>query len=123
MAILPISFMAITTETKMIKKLKEKISHKLSFWKKEKFKEIIVEYGVPFLVILIGWEIFEDIVFPAFCYWMGQYFPAFYALIPVSWIMCFHPVAVPILWWVYVRFWGSNQKKAPECSSCDGEKL
>ena len=46
----------------MIKKLKDKLYHKLSFWKKENFKKIVVEYGVPFLVILVGWEIFEDII-------------------------------------------------------------
>ena len=100
---------------KMLKQLKEKVSHKLSFWKKEKFKKIIVEYGVPFLVILIGWEIFEDIIFPAICYWLGQYWPAFYAAIPTLWIVCLHPVVVPVLWWAYVKFWGSKNKKEYEC--------
>ena len=102
---------------KMIRRLKDKLSHKLSFWKKEKFKKIIVEYGVPFLVILIVWEIFEDIIFPAICYWLGQYYPAFYAMIPTLWIVCLHPVVVPILWWIYVRFWGNKNKKKYECDS------
>ena len=109
------SFMATMTEMMMIKQIKEKIAHKLSFWKKENFKKIIVEYGMPFLVILVGLEIFEDILFPAVCYWLGQWFPAFYALIPVSWILCLHPVAVPILWWIYIKFWGDKNKKQYEC--------
>jgi len=95
----------------MIKQLKEKIIHKLSFWKKENLKKIIMEYGVPFLVILVGWEIVEDILFPALFYYLGQYFPAFYALIPVTWILCLHPIAVPILWWIYVKFCGKRDKK------------
>ena len=109
------SFMATMTEVIMINKIKKNVSHKLSFWKKEKLKKIIVEYGVPFLVILIVWEIFEDFIFPAICYWLGQYWPAFYAAIPTLWIVCLHPVVVPILWWIYVRFRGN--KKKYECDS------
>ena len=102
----------------MIKKFKDKLYHKLSFWKKEKFKKIIVEYGVPFLVILVGWEIFEDIIFPAICYWLGQYYPAFYALIPTLWIVCLHPIVVPVLWWAYVKIWRKKAQKPADRDSC-----
>ena len=99
----------------MLKQFVEKVKYKFSFWKRDNFKKIIVDYGMPLLVILIGWEIVEDILFPALFYWLGQYFPAFYALIPVSWLLCLHPVAVPVLWWIYIKIWGNRDKKGYDC--------
>lgn len=93
----------------MIKSLKVKLTEKLSFWKLSNLKKVIKEYGPAFLVILIGWEIAEDILFPALFYVLGEYFPAFYALIPVSWILCLHPIAVPAIFLVYVKI--SNKNK------------
>jgi hypothetical protein len=103
----------------MIKQLKQKVKHKLSFWKTNNFKKILKEYGVPLLVIFVVWEIIEDVLFPALFYWLGQYFPAFYALIPVSWLLCLHPLAVPILWWIYIKFWGVTGQKKYECEHED----
>ena len=93
----------------MLRRLKEKFVEKLAFWKLENLKKVIKEYGPAFLVILIGWEIAEDVLFPALFYVLGEHVPAFYALIPVSWILCLHPIAVPAIFLVYVKI--SNKNK------------
>jgi len=105
----------------MFKQFKEKVKYKFSFWKRDNFKKIIVDYGMPLLVILIGWEIIEDILFPALFYYLGQYFPAFYALIPVSWLLCLHPIAVPILWWIYMKWAGNKSRTIYKCEHRDPE--
>ena len=86
------------------------VKHKLKFWTPAHAKKLIVEYGVPFFVILVVWEVIEDVLFPFVAYLLGLYVnPVFYTFIPVAWIMCLHPIAVPILWsgWVYFK----NRKK------------
>jgi len=95
---------------KIFSEIYHNIKHKLKFWTPENGKKLIVEYGVPFFVILIIWEIIEDILFPYTAYLLGTYLnPVFYTLMPISWIICLHPIAVPILWswWVFFK----NRKK------------
>jgi hypothetical protein len=89
----------------IIHKLKHAINHRLSFWTWNAIKAKFKTYGVPFLIIFILWEIFEDVIFPAICWMLGTYYdPVFYAGIPVLWIVCVHPIAVPLIFSIYCWF-------------------
>ena len=102
----------------MIKKIANSIKNKLKFW--PNLKKYFVKYGLPFLVILITWEIIEDVVFPIIFYFMGMHVhSAFFAMIPIAWIMCLHPIAVPILWSWYCFIW--RKKKTKLSHTCDDE--
>jgi len=107
----------------MFKRLKEKIKNKISFWNIENLKKVIREFGPAFLVIFIGWEIIEDILFPVLFYYLGEHIPAFYALIPVSWLLCLHPVAVPVLLWAYVKISNKNKDLEKPNKNKDLEKV
>ena len=96
------------------------IKHKISFWTWPKIKEKFLKYGLPFFVILVVWEIFEDVVFPIVAYLLGKHVdPLFYSFIPVAWIVCLHPIAVPVMWygWCFIR--GEKKPKPSEEDCCD----
>tara|TARA_R110000824_G_scaffold53389_3_gene147885 strand:- start:179 stop:403 length:225 start_codon:yes stop_codon:yes gene_type:complete len=67
--------------------------------------DTIMEHGVALVVIIVMWEIIEDILFPILFIWLGKNVnPWFLAGAPVSWLMCLHPIAVPLLWAVWIKF-------------------
>jgi len=79
-----------------------KLKRKVDSWRWSHLKDLWVKYGMPFLIIFIAWEIVEDVVFPAIFYLLGTHVnEAFYVGIPVAWVLCLHPIAVPILWGIY----------------------
>jgi len=83
--------------------------HKIQFWKLN-LKEIFISYGLPFVIIIIGWEIVEDILFPILMFLLGRFVhPLFYGLIPASWFMCLHPIVVPILFGFWCHFFGGEK--------------
>ena len=86
----------------MIKSIIHNLRHTIEFWKWENLKSTFLKYGTEFLVILILWEIIEDLIFPWLMYLCGETLnPVFYSLIPLGWIVCLHPIAVPVLWWLW----------------------
>ena len=88
----------------MINWLKTRISHKFNNFSKEKLKTFLKKNGLAFVVIVVGWEIVEDVIFPIIFGALGNYVhPAFYAGIPASLILCFHWLAIPILWGMWVK--------------------
>ena len=88
----------------MIKWLKTRLSNKLSNFSKDKLKAFLKKNGLAFVIIFVGWEIVEDVVFPIIFGVLGNYVhPAFYAGIPASLILCFHWLAIPILWGLWVK--------------------
>ena len=88
----------------MIKWLKNRISSKLDHFSGEKIKGFLKKNGLAFVIIFIGWEIVEDVVFPLIFGALGNYVhPAFYAGIPASLILCFHWLAIPILCGLWVK--------------------
>ena len=105
---------------KILKNLWHRITHKLHHFKWSHFKSILKEHGLAFLIIFIGWEIVEDIVFPAIFIWLGNNVnPWFLTGAPISWIMCFHPIAVPVLWGIWIKFSGrKNESKDIEDQVC-----
>ena len=73
-------------------------------------KYVLKNHGWALLVIIVGWEIVEDLVFPTILWFMGKYInPAFFSLIPASLIICFHWLAVPLLWGIWIKISGSKE--------------
>lgn len=84
--------------------IKRNILHKIAFWKIKNLRGKIKKYGLPLLVIFIAWEILEDIIFPYIAYLLGEsVHPGFYTLMPIAWIACLHPIAVPAIFWIYLK--------------------
>jgi len=94
----------ISTIKKAISWGVDRLRHKLNHLSLNELKETFVKGGIPLLVIIVGWEILEDLVFPAIFWWLGNNIhPIFYSAIPVSWLLCFHWVAVPIIWTLWKK--------------------
>lgn len=98
--------------TKIIKSLKsvfqwayKQMKHKLHHLELEHLKKDLKEGGIALIVIIITWEIIEDILLPVLFGAMGHYIhPVFYVGIPVAWLMCFHWLVVPILWGLWMKY-------------------
>ena len=106
----------------MYKWIKQRLSHKLEHLKWNNIKKTFRENGLALVVIIVGWEIIEDILFPAIFALLGKYVhPVFFAGIPVAWIVCLHWLMVPILWGMWIKF--KSDKGAEElehdCGGCD----
>ena len=67
-------------------------------------KELFKEHGLAFAVIFIIWEVVEIIMFPLLFWWLGNNVnPWFLTGAPISWLLCLHPIAVPIMWAIWVK--------------------
>jgi len=101
----------------MMKWLKTRISNKLNNFSKEKLKAFLKKNGLAFVIIFVGWEIVEDVVFPIIFGALGNcVHPAFYAGIPASLILCFHWLAIPILWGLWMKVTNrSDDIDNPDC--------
>ena len=100
--------------------VKQRIGHKLSHFKWENIKQTFRENGLALVVIIVGWEIIEDVLFPAIFALLGKHVhPAFYAGIPAAWIICLHWLMVPVLWGVLIKIKGTNEKIEHDCGGCD----
>ena len=97
--------------------LKHRLSHKLEHFSTESIKKTLKEHGRALVVIIIAWEIIEDVLFPILFAVLGKFVhPAFYAGIPAAWILCLHWLAVPIIWGWWIRI----SKKGVDIShTCD----
>ena len=84
---------------------KNRICHKLSHFSWASIKKIMKEHGLALVIIIVGWEIIEDILFPLLFIFLGTHVhPAFYAGAPVSWLLCLHWLAVPLMWSCWIKF-------------------
>ena len=89
---------------KILKRLWHRFTHKLRHFRLSHFKKLLREHGMAFLVIFIIWEIIEDIMFPLLFIWLGNNVnPWFLTGAPLSWLLCVHPIAVPIMWAIWVK--------------------
>jgi uncharacterized membrane protein len=97
---------------KVFKWLKHRLAHKLEHWNFAKLKKILKEHGLALVVIIVGWEIIEDILFPLLFAFLGKFVHAsFYVGIPVAWLLCLHWLVVPIAWgwWIKLKEKKSSQ--------------
>ena len=100
--------------------LKHRLSHKLEHFSTENIKKTLKEHGLALVVIIVGWEIIEDVVFPILFAVLGKFVhPAFYAGIPAAWILCFHWIAVPLIWGWWIRISKKSKKGVDISCDCD----
>ena len=107
---------------KLLKWFKDKFKHKLEHLRWTNVKKMFKEHGLALVVIIVGWEIVEDVLFPAIFALLGNYVhPVFFTGIPVAWIVCLHWLMVPLLWGAWVKFKGIEDKVEHECygKGCD----
>lgn len=103
---------------RMIRWLKHRISHKIKHISWDSVKKTFKENGLALVVIIVGWEIVEDVVFPVIFALLGKHVhPAFFAGIPAAWIVCLHWFMVPVLWGMWMKFKGEeiSEKKEHTC--------
>ena len=99
----------------LLNKIKDKF--KLLSW--TNVKAMFKEHGLALVIIIVGWEIIEDIIFPLIFAFLGKYVdPMWYAGIPASLLICLHWLMVPLLWGLWVKISKSEPKEIKvEC--CD----
>ena len=101
----------------MINWLKTRVSSKLSNFSSKNLRDFLRKNGLAFVVIFVGWEIIEDVVFPIIFGALGNHVhPAFYVGIPASLILCFHWLAIPILWGLWLKI--SNRSDDRDKNDC-----
>ncbi len=89
---------------KILKWIKHRLSHKIEHFKWSSIKAVFKEHGLALVVIIIGWEIIEDVLFPLLFIFLGNHVhPAFYAGAPASWLICIHWLVVPFTWSLWVK--------------------
>ena len=101
--------------------LKDRLAHKLKHLSWQDSKSLIKRHGPALVIIIVGWEIIEDVLFPLAFALLGRYVhPAFYGGIPVSWLLCLHWLTVPIIWGIWLKLTGKiMDKHNTHDSSCD----
>ncbi len=96
----------------MLKWVRERLRHKLEHFKPSRLMDTLVEHGLSLVVIIILWEIIEDVLFPLLFIWLGMHVhPVFLAGAPASWLLCMHWLAVPIMWKLWIKIKGKNESR------------
>ena len=104
---------------RFFKWLKSQVSHKLEHFKWSSLKKTFKEHGLALVIIIVVWEIIEDVLFPVLFIALGKYVhPAFYAGAPAAWILCLHWLAVPLMWGAWIRISGKGKHDHIEGGGC-----
>jgi hypothetical protein len=91
---------------KLLQWIKDRIKHKLEHFRWKNIKSVFREHGLALVIIIVGWEIIEDIAFPILFIYLGKHVhPVFLAGAPAAWLLCLHWLVVPIAWtwWVKIK--------------------
>ena len=110
---------------KLIRWSKQRVGHKLKHFNWLNIKKTFREHGLALVVIIVGWEIIEDILFPIIFALLGNYVhPIFFVGIPASLIICLHWFMVPLLWGFWIRFKRREEvnELESECGACDEDR-
>ena len=95
---------------KPIKWIIDRLRHKIAHLKLSYLAGVFKEHGVSLVVIIVIWEIIEDVLFPILFIWLGNnVHPAFLAGAPISWLICLHWLMVPITWGLWMRVKGEDK--------------
>ena len=90
--------------------IKNRLKHKLEHFKPSYLIDILKKHGAALLVIIILWEVIEDILFPIMFLWLGKHVnPWFITGAPLSLILCLHPIMVPATWALWVKLRGKDE--------------
>ena len=104
---------------KMWSWIKHRLSHKMEHLKLQKLLDILKEHGLALVIIIVGWEIIEDVLFPVLFIFLGNHVhPAFYAGAPAAWLLCVHWLAVPLMWGWWIKFKGIDKEIEHDCGGC-----
>ena len=106
----------------MFKWIKSRISHKLGHLSVSALKDVMKENGLALVLIIVIWEIIEDILFPLLFIFLGNYVhPVFYTGAPAAWLLCLHWLAVPIMWsaWIKIKNKKEESSLAHNCENHD----
>lgn len=107
---------------RLVRWIRQRVAHKLAHFNIDSLKNTLKENGLALVVIIVGWEIVEDIVFPAIFALLGNYVhPVFFTGIPIAWIVCLHWLMVPLLWGMWIKFKKDKnlEKLDHDCGGCD----
>ena len=100
-------------DRELIKWLKHQLTHKLEHLRWSSLKKIFKEHGLALVIIIVAWEIIEDILFPVLFIALGNYVhPVFYAGAPAAWILCLHWLAVPLMWGWWIKMSGKKDESS-----------
>ena len=84
---------------------KHRISHKLEHVRLNYLLDVLSKHGLALVIIIVGWEIIEDVLFPILFIWLGtNVHPAFHAGAPAAWLICLHWLVVPVTWSMWMKF-------------------
>jgi len=104
---------------KIFKWIKNRLGHKLDHFRWGSIKRTMKQHGLALVIIIIAWEIIEDVVFPLLFIFLGNnVHPAFYAGAPAAWLLCVHWLAVPLMWGWWVKFKGIDKEIEHDCGGC-----
>ena len=68
--------------------IKHRIQHKAHHLKLSNLVDTLKEHGLALVVIIVVWEIIEDVLFPVLFFFLGNYVhPVFYAGAPAAWLL------------------------------------
>ena len=102
----------------MVSWIRQKFKDKLSLLSPSNIRSTFKKHGIALVVIIILWEIIEDLVIPSLFAYLGSSInPAFYVGIPASILICSHWIGIPLLWGMWVRL-SSGQKSDVDISCC-----
>ena len=88
-----------------------------SSWSKT--KSTVKQHGLALVIIIVGWEIIEDVLFPLLFIFLGNHIhPAFYAGAHAAWLLCVHWLAVPLMWGWWIKFKGIDKEIKHDCGEC-----
>jgi len=92
---------------KIFRWMRDRLRHKVQHFSVKKLLDVVKRHGVALVVITVGWEIIEDVLFPLLFVELGnRVHPAFYGGVPVAWMLCLHWLVVPMVWSLWVRLRG-----------------
>jgi hypothetical protein len=92
-----------------------RLKHKLHHFHPGRLLDTLKEHGFALVIIIIGWEIIEDVLFPLMFIWLGKNVNLWFLTgAPVSWLLCLHPVAVPVLWGIWIKLSRRNSEKSTQ---------
>ncbi len=90
---------------KFVRWVKARLFHKFDHFRPAVLADTLKENGLSLVVIIITWEIIEDIGFPLLFIWLGKnVHPIFIAGVPASWLLCLHWLMVPLTWRWWMKF-------------------
>ncbi len=92
--------------------LSHRVRHKVSHFSPSRLLDTLKEHGLALVIIIVAWEIIEDVLFPVLFIWLGHNVnPWFITGAPISWLLCLHPIAVPVMWSVWIKMSGRKDEK------------